>query len=108
MLVRGAQRVVQSLSLVLTPFEWRCGWLGPPSALPLLQHATSDLTPHLPLLLQASLLSGVVLAHGDDAGVRLPPSLAPVQVRRGEEFRSPAASGLPGACTPTNWPGVCF
>ncbi|KAL4443242.1 hypothetical protein ABPG75_010979 [Micractinium tetrahymenae] len=31
--------------------------------------------------LQASLLGGMALAHGDDAGLRLPPALAPVQVQ---------------------------
>ena len=32
--------------------------------------------------LQAAALSGVALVHGDDAGVRLPPELAPIQVRQ--------------------------
>jgi hypothetical protein len=32
--------------------------------------------------LQASLLGGLVLAHGDDAGLRLAPALAPTQVGR--------------------------
>ena len=33
--------------------------------------------------LQASFLSGTVLAHGDDEGLVLPPELAPVQVSMG-------------------------
>lgn len=32
--------------------------------------------------LRASLLGGVTLAHGEDAGLALPPTLAPVQVGR--------------------------
>jgi hypothetical protein len=33
--------------------------------------------------LPSGALQGVALAHGDAAGIRLPPALAPVQVGRG-------------------------
>lgn len=38
--------------------------------------------PYLPPAAQAAALSGVALVHGDDAGLRLPPELAPIQVRQ--------------------------
>lgn len=51
------------------------------------------------------LIGGIIMTHGDDQGLRLPPNLAPVQVRHLQHsmavVRRPAAQVWAGPCAST-------